>query len=353
MDSIEISNKQVVSSKIVFNCDIINHIENYLDVNSSFLITNDVLKNLYPQIISKFKKERVTIIKDGEKYKNFSTYNYILDRLLKEKIERKDVIAALGGGVVGDLAGFCASSVLRGVNFIQIPTTLLAMCDSSIGGKTGIDTKYGKNLAGSFYFANQVLIDTNFLNTLNDKELKCGMGEILKYAFIEKSCKYDEFYNLSGYLDKNYNNLDMDYLVQICAKLKACVVSRDFKESGLRKILNFGHTFAHPLELLSNYKLISHGQAVAYGIKMAFKTALLNKLISVEYYNYALNLTDKLNLCNAKLNFNNRKYKNFKQIMTRDKKVQNGKINLVLPVDTSVVELFDNIEVPCFEAFAL
>ena len=354
MKKIEIINNESTKSEIVIDYDLTKNIYDYLNENKKyFLITNTTLAKLYPDIISKFEKEKVIVIKDGEKYKNFETYNFIMNELLKNKIERKDAVIALGGGVVGDLAGFCASSILRGVELIQIPTTLLAMCDSSIGGKTGYNTKYGKNLIGSFYKAKKVLIDLKFLNTLNDYELKCGMGEVLKYAFIENSCKSEEKYDLMEFLSENpYNNIKekMNYIVSACASLKVNVVKLDEKESGLRKVLNFGHTFAHPIESLTGYNLISHGQAVAYGIKMASKLACANNLIDNGYYERINLLIDKFHLADEKLELNKDQLNDFISLMTQDKKVQDGKINLLLPVGYAQVGLFDSIDLPSIEA---
>lgn len=354
MEKIKISNCETTNSEIIIEKNLTSDIFNFLSDNKRyFLITNTTLAKLYPNVLNKFEKDKIIVIKDGEKYKNYKTCNYILNELLKRKIERKDSIVALGGGVVGDLAGFCASIVLRGVELIHIPTTLLAMCDSSIGGKTGYNTKYGKNLAGSFYKAEKVLIDLNFLNTLNDYEFKCGMGEVLKYAFIEQSLCADESFNLFEILANTPSDKikdKMDFIVKACAALKANVVNKDEKESSLRKLLNFGHTFAHPIESLNNYKTISHGKAVAMGMKMASKLAFLNDKIEKEY-NLRMNfLIDKFELASKKIKFTNSYNDKFIDLMKQDKKVLNGKINLLLPVGYCQVELFDNIYLPSIEA---
>lgn len=350
MEKINISINENILSEIYIQDDIRNEIQDLFEDKNYFLITNTKVAKLYPQIVYKFNSDKVIIIKDGEKYKNFKTFNYIIDSLLDKKIERKDCIVALGGGVIGDLAGYVASSVLRGVELIQIPTTLLAMCDSSIGGKTGYNTKYGKNLVGSFYPAAKIIIDPQFLQTLNKYEYKCGMGEIVKYALIEKSCINKTDYNLLNEL-KTLQTQDvkkeMQKIISICAHLKANVVNLDIKESGLRKVLNFGHTFAHPIETLTNYKKISHGQAVAYGIKMASNLALNINKIDKEYYEEIINLIDKFELTDKQYRFDKQK---FIQLMKQDKKVNNQKINLLLPSDHRTVELVENIEAPSLEA---
>ncbi len=225
------------------------------------------------------------------------------------------------------------------------------MCDSSIGGKTGINSKYGKNLIGSFYLAKDVLIDSEFLNTLNDYEYKCGMGEILKYAFIEKSCKNSEYFNMLDFLSltetKEVRN-KIDFLIECSASLKANVVTLDRLEGGLRKILNFGHTFAHPIETLSNYKDISHGQAVAFGIGYASKLSYELGKIDKGYLEKTTFLLEKFGLDNKKcIKFNKKK---FIELMKQDKKVKDGRINLLLSTAPAEVGLFDNINSPLLEA---
>ena len=348
MKKIEINTKNSSKCEILIEEGISKNIQNYLKEKRYFLITNTTLKKLYGDFVSQFSD--VIVIDDGEKYKNFKTYEYIINELLKRKIERKDCIVALGGGVIGDIAGFCASTVLRGVQFIQIPTTLLAMCDSSIGGKTAINTQQGKNLVGTFYSAKKVFIDPLFLDTLNEREFKCGMGEVLKYAFIEKSCNSDFDYDLISFFkhtQKEELRSKISYIIEACASLKASVVRADEHEAGLRKILNFGHTYAHAFETLSNYKNISHGEAVAHGIKCASKLALNLKKINFEYFTKIISLIDKFELTNNKIKF---KKQDIINIMYSDKKVVDGKINLLCPVDSAVVELFDNIDLPSLEA---
>lgn len=302
-----------------------------------FLVTNDNLSEIYPDFISKF--EHKVIIKDGEEHKNFETFQYITETLLSQKIERKDSVVVFGGGVTGDLAGYAASSVLRGVGFIQIPTTLLSQVDSSVGGKTGFNTKYGKNLIGAFYQPDLVLIDPLILKTLPEKEIKTGLGEVVKYAFIEKNCSDKEEFYLFDYLKNEINYNEIIY--KSCA-LKASVVSKDEKEKNLRAVLNFGHTFAHAIETITGYKKFTHGEAVSMGMKSAFDLALNLGLIDSSYHNEAFNLIDKFNLAPVyKLNWDKDEYIN---IMKSDKKVVSSKIRLVLPAGKSEVKIFDDID---------
>ena len=307
-----------------------------------FLITNDNLEKLFPDFLSLF--ENRIIIKDGEEYKNFETYRFVIEELLKKKIERKDCIVAFGGGVTGDIAGFAAATVLRGVDFIQIPTTLLAQVDSSVGGKTGINTNEGKNLLGAFYQPKIVLIDTDILSFLPDKQIKTGLGEVVKYAFIEKNCSDIKEFYLFDYLSK-LNDYELfekfDEIVFKSCSLKASVVSIDEKESGLRAVLNFGHTFAHAIETITNYNKFTHGEAVAMGMKRAFQLSLNLKLIDKNYYDASIFLINKFNLlADDNLSFNKDE---FIDLMKQDKKVLNSKIRLVLPVCKGEVKIFDDI----------
>ena len=348
MKTFEIKTQDLTTSKIIIDKGQMKKLS--FNNKNFYLITNTTLAKLYPNIIQKFKTENVIIIKDGEQYKNLKTVEYILDELLKRKVERSDTLFALGGGVVGDIAGFVASVILRGIKLISIPTTLLAMCDSSIGGKTGFNSKYGKNLVGSFYFASYVLIDTDFLQTLNDREFKCGMGEIVKYSLIEKSCRYGEYFDLIGYLQnetlESIKN-DPNYIIECCCALKSHVVGLDKKEGGLRKILNLGHTFAHPFETLSNYKNMSHGEAVSLGIKCSAKYALIAGKIDQNYFDTINSLVDRFELCNTKMKF---KKKDVLELMYHDKKVVNSKINLLVPSGRALVEQDGNIQLSELEA---
>ena len=332
-----------LSYPIIIERGILDNIEYRLEDRKYFLITNDKIAKIYPEFLSKFNKTRTVIIKDGEKYKNLKTIEYILNKLLDNRIERKDCIVAFGGGVIGDMAGFCASSILRGVDFIQIPTTLLSQVDSSVGGKTGFNNKHGKNLVGAFYQPKKVLIDPNVLNTLPEKEFQCGMGEVIKYAFIERSCGAKEYFNLFELFEKN--NVDeliniIEDIIYACVSLKAAVVEQDEKEKGLRALLNLGHTYAHAIEKISNYK-ISHGQAVLAGIKMALKASLIKGVINENYYNFGTNLIDKYNFAPKLKKLNSDK---IIDIMKSDKKVKNSKINLILPRTAAQAALFDDID---------
>lgn len=281
------------------------------------------------------------VLKDGENQKNFQNYKKIIDIAQKNKLERNDVIVAIGGGVAGDIAGFVAATYLRGIDFIQVPTTLLACVDSSVGGKVAINTNYGKNLVGAFYQPKAVFCNLNFLKTLDERQFKTGLGEILKYAFIEKSCCPKMEYNLFDFLDQNADKIlaraeeVLAKIVEISLELKLAVVTQDEKEQGLRRILNFGHTYGHAVEKITNYKKYTHGEAVALGMIFAIDFSHKKDLISQEYRDNGLNLIKKFNLINKVPNFNAKK---LVKTMESDKKVESGKINFILPLKKSYVE---------------
>ena len=309
--------------------------------NNYIIVISKKVYNLYSKLLN-FPKEKIFILKDGEKEKNIKNYNKILEFALSKKLSRKDSIIAIGGGVVGDLAGFAASTYMRGINYIQVPTTLLACTDSSVGGKTAINTKYGKNLIGTFYQPKAVFINVNFLKTLDERQYKSGLGEIVKYGFIEKSCNPDEELHLINFLTQDYEKilkrdiLTLMELIKICIKLKISVVEKDEKENQLRMILNFGHTYAHALETISKYKY-THGECVSRGILKAFEIGLKLGKTEKEYKYICEDLIKKFGFINIP-EYNSTK---IIQAMTSDKKTQNGKIKYILPTNYSEVEIFE------------
>jgi len=303
------------------------------------VVINQKVYKLYSKILD-FPKDNIFILKDGEKEKNYRNYTKILDFALSKKLKREDYIIAIGGGVVGDIAGFAASTYMRGINFIQVPTTLLAMTDSSVGGKVAINTNYGKNLIGAFYQPNAVFININFLKTLDIKQYKSGLGEVIKYGFIEKSCDDNSEFNLLYFLNENYEkilNKDsyiMEKLISACVGLKIKVVENDEKESGLRKILNYGHTYAHAVEKLTNYRKYTHGECVIEGIKFAVNLAVKQNLIDKEYQFLCTDIIQKFDYKPLKT-FPAKKYV---PIMTTDKKATGDYINFILPTQYAEVK---------------
>lgn len=316
---------------------------NYTKANQVLVVISEKVNKLYWKKL-KIKNAIKFVLKDGEEQKKFKNYKKILDFALKNKLERKDAIVAIGGGVVGDIAGFVAATYLRGIDFIQIPTTLLACVDSSVGGKVAINTKYGKNLIGAFYQPKAVFCNINFLKTLDERQFKTGLAEVIKYSFIEKSCQSAEDFSFFDFLEVNRgkcfnkDNETLEKIIETSLKLKASVVSKDEKEQGLRKILNFGHTYGHAVEKITKYKKYTHGEAVALGMVFAINLAFKKGLINEEYKNEALNLIEKYNLVKKMPKFNNKKLIN---AMLSDKKVEDGKINFILPSSKAYVDCFE------------
>ncbi len=237
------------------------------------IVTNPTVGSLYLDTVRNSLERsgfRVGVVEipDGEQYKNSETLGGIYDGLIAAGLDRHCFIVALGGGVIGDMTGYAAATYLRGIPFVQIPTTLLSQVDSSVGGKTGINHPKGKNLIGAFYQPRQVVIDVAALDTLPQREYACGMAEVIKYGVVLDK-------TLFGYLQDNVVNLQkrdkrsLTHVVKRCCELKARVVETDERESGLRAVLNYGHTVGHAVESLTGYTTYSHGEAVAIGMVAA------------------------------------------------------------------------------------
>lgn len=311
-----------------------------------FLIITD--KNVYKHYKNSVNIDNAEffIIESSEEAKNLETYSKILKKAQELKLERKDAFIALGGGIVGDITGFAAATYLRGVDFIQIPTTLLSQVDSSVGGKTGVNTDFGKNLIGAFYQPKLVIIDTKTLSTLDSRQFKTGMAEVIKYAFIEKTAtggKKPMFFKfLKDFKDKvqQKDPQTLQKMIEICCKLKADVVSKDEKEVGLRAILNFGHTFAHAIEKVTDYRTFTHGEALAIGLKMALY--LSKDSISKKYLQDAINLIESYDLNYALPE--NISMKKLIEAMKSDKKVESEKIRFVTAKDGFEVEIRSDVE---------
>ncbi len=316
-------------------------LDNFTSGKSRLIVVSQKVYKLYNDKLN-LNNENIIIIPDGEKEKNYKNYIKILEKAYKLGLTRNDVMVAIGGGVIGDITGFAAATYMRGIDYIQIPTTLLSMVDSSVGGKTAIDFAGGKNIVGAFYQPKKVFININFLKTLPYKELQSGIGEILKYAFIEKSCGskqsifFFEFLTLCSEKFYELDSVTLIRLIDYSLKLKISVVEQDEKESKLRKILNFGHTLGHALEVITNYKKYTHGEAVVYGIFFAFNIAYQRDLIDYAYYRMSVELLEKYNFKNIKLSkFNSEKLVN---IMAKDKKATHEKIVFILPCDKKTVK---------------
>lgn len=322
---------------IIIGKNIIGKLPKFLSENNLnffkclIIVDNNIPKKLVKNLSSSLLNKKITIhyFKANEKSKSQKSVDKILSILLKKNFNRNDCLISIGGGITGDVSGFAASIFKRGLTFVNVPTTLLSQVDSSIGGKTGINTSYGKNLIGSFYQPDLVISDINFLKSLPRREIICGYGEILKHSLIADK----KFFS---FLDKNRSkilNLENTHIIKAIYKsclIKKKIVESDEKESSLRKILNFGHTFAHAYEATLNYsKKLNHGEAVILGIRIASKFSLSNKLLSINDFKLIETHINNLNFNKEKL-FSKKNTNTILSFMTKDKKNISKKINLIL-----------------------
>jgi len=306
-----------------------------IDFNQCLVVVDkNVPNNLKNKILISLSKKQVSVhyFNAHEKNKNQKSINTILSILLKKNFNRNDCLISVGGGITGDVSGFAASIFKRGLKFVNIPTTLLSQVDSSIGGKTGINTAYGKNLIGAFYQPSLVISDTNFLKSLPKRELVCGYGEILKHALIADSKFFSWLNNNSKNILKERNINDLIYAINKSCKIKLNFVNKDVHERGLRMTLNFGHTFAHAIETKNNYsKNINHGEAVLIGMVIATKLSFQKKVCTRKTLDQIIKIYN-----NNDINYNLKKYFTTKDItnmlkyMKNDKKNYDEKINLIL-----------------------
>ena len=309
------------------------------------IITNHTVAPLYADKLTAMLdslgcQSAVLELPDGEQYKTLDTFNTIMSYLLEHNYSRDVVIVALGGGVIGDLVGFASACYQRGVDFIQVPTTLLSQVDSSVGGKTAVNHPLGKNMIGAFYQPKAVLIDTQCLSTLPEREFAAGMAEVIKYGII-----YDQDFFV--WLEQNMSALyaldeeALTYAIARCCQIKAEVVAQDEKEAGIRALLNLGHTFGHAIEAELGYGNWLHGEAVAAGTVMAAKTAQLQGLITEQELERI-----KTILLQAKLPIHtpdSMSFDDFIKHMMRDKKVLAGELRLVLPTGIGTSEVVKGV----------
>ncbi len=311
------------------------------------IVTNETIAPLYlDKVLRLFVGTEhivdTVILPDGESYKNLDTINSIYDKLLSQRHNRSTTLIALGGGVVGGMTGYAAATYQRGVNFIQIPTTLLSQVDSSVGGKTGVNHPLGKNMIGAFHQPQCVLIDTNVLNTLPERELSAGIAEVVKYGLIADI----EFYGWIESSMQRLMQLDPEAITEAIARScqnKADVVAKDEREGGIRAILNLGHTFGHAIETAQGYGVWLHGEAVAAGMVAALELSCILGDISS-------NDVDRLRvmLRMAKLPValpDNMSSDQFLALMALDKKVLDGKLRLVLLSDIGHAEVTEKAPV--------
>lgn len=308
------------------------------------IVTNETIAPLYldslTNVLSKFCTVNKCILPDGEQFKTLESFNTVLTSMLTNSMGRDSTVVALGGGVVGDISGFSASAYQRGVDFIQVPTTLLSQVDSSVGGKTGVNHKLGKNMIGAFYQPRSVVIDINTLKTLPKREISAGLAEVIKYGIIWDS----EFFS---FLESNIEqllNLNASILaktIKTCCSIKADVVHQDEKEGGIRALLNLGHTFGHAIEAFMGYGNWLHGEAVGLGMVLSAKLSFNRKLITEEELNRIINLISKAGLkTDVPSNMN---YKDFMSLMKHDKKVKSGVIRYIIPTKIGTAKIVSDI----------
>jgi 3-dehydroquinate synthase len=258
--------------------DLENHIKAIYHANDIFIVTDDHVFDLYHEKIEsilKSYKVHFVSIKPGEKSKSYEVYLDTIKKLIAKGMKRNHLLIALGGGVVGDLAGFIAATLFRGISFIQIPTTLLAQVDSSIGGKVGIDIEEGKNLIGAFYTPRFVLIDPNFLKTLDHREYLQGVAEMIKAGLIKDKTLFEYFKTNDQVTEKE---------ILMALDVKRDIVLKDPYEKNERMLLNFGHTYGHAIERKFNYETYKHGEAISYGMLLAIEEGIRQKITPPHVY---------------------------------------------------------------------
>lgn len=296
------------------------------------LVTNERVEDLYGRRARRSLKAagfstRTFIVGDGERFKSLRTADAIYEFLIEQRVERGDLMVALGGGVVGDLAGFVAGTYLRGIRLVQVPTTLLAQIDSSVGGKTGVNHKLGKNLIGVFHQPSLVVIDPETLRTLPPREVTAGLCEAVKYGVIRSRALFDRIVREIEQLKK----LEIDEVSQLiarCCEIKADVVRRDEREGGLRRILNFGHTIGHALEATTGYRRFLHGEAVGHGMRAA---SLIAERIGLLSDADRRSIDAAVALVGRLPRANNLALDDIISAMRRDKKSEAGRNAMVLP----------------------
>ncbi|WP_157142548.1 3-dehydroquinate synthase [Brachyspira pilosicoli] len=329
--NININNDLKINYDILVEKGLINDtgklVKEVLRGKRALIVTDDIVDKFYTETVKKsLEKENiitsVCVLENGETNKNIESIYNIYSALAKNELSRKDIIIALGGGVIGDMAGYAAATWMRGIDFVQIPTTLLACVDSSVGGKTGINIKEGKNLVGAFHSPRLVIMDSDVLNTLPNREFNAGMAEVIKHAFL-----FDK--KLLEYLENNNNNFDMDFILKRNCELKGHIVEIDYKEKKERMFLNFGHTIGHSVENAAGYGVLLHGEAVAIGVIFAIEYGIKKNITKDKsLLERAKNIFAKFSLpTEIPSNIN------LKDAIKLDKKRSNDEINFVFLED--------------------
>ena len=303
------------------------------------VVTNPTISALHLEtLLSKIDAPHlhVVTVPDGEAYKTLQTVENILNECFEQTLDRKSLLLAFGGGVIGDMTGFTASLYQRGIDFIQIPTTLLSQVDASVGGKTGVNNKYGKNLIGAFYQPKAVYIDPSFLETLPPREFAAGVAEVVKMAVMFDK----DFFSYLQNADLHNTNTIKE-MIRKSVELKAWVVNQDEKEAGIRAVLNYGHTFGHVVENETNYDTYLHGEAVAIGMVMANALAVELNLLSQNDAEKIKNLLQQSSLPTA---YTIKDINQFYEHFFLDKKSTQGSIKFILPVGIGQHKMISNID---------
>jgi len=329
------------SYEIIVGAGVFDRLEQHLEragLPGPFLIVSQ--PRIFSAVGSALKKTfPVALIPDGERAKTLSTVSRVVDRMVELKLTRQSTIVAVGGGVVGDVAGFVASIYMRGISVVQVPTTLLAQVDSSIGGKTGVNHRVAKNLIGTFYQPKLVISDPLVLKTLPEREYASGLFEALKYGVIRDAELFGDFEQNNALFRKRDPGA-IERLVARCAAIKAEVVTADERESGLRRILNFGHTVGHGLESAGRYQRLKHGEAVGYGMIAAARIGRsLEKLTDIDRARIENAVTSVGKLPSLA----GLQSKDVLDSLQHDKKVRNGAIHFVLPRAIGTVEITPDV----------
>jgi 3-dehydroquinate synthase len=329
-----------IDSGLINSTDLLS---NYIHSKRVCIVTNNIVAPLYLESfktkLTEFTVDEV-ILPDGEAEKSLANFNVIMSHLLTHEHGRDTTLIALGGGVIGDITGFAAACYQRGVDFIQIPTTLLSQVDSSVGGKTAINHPLGKNMVGAFYQPKAVFIDIDSLKTLPVREFNAGMAEVIKYGILGDK---DFFFWLEDNIEaiKSGHNKILAKMIERCCQCKADIVAKDEKESGLRALLNLGHTFGHAIEAEQGYGNWLHGEAVATGMVLAAKLAVAMNLLEVSElrrieaiilaFNLPIIAPDDMGLAE------------FVRHMRRDKKNIAGKLRFIVPTAIGQSEMRDDV----------
>ena len=328
--------KQIIDNSYDITIDTIE--KKYFDKKVA-IVTNPKVAGLHlAYFLSKISAKELYIITvpDGEEYKNQSSIDLILESLFNHRFNRKSMLIAFGGGVIGDMTGYAASIYQRGIDFVQVPTTLLSQVDASVGGKTGINNAYGKNLIGAFHQPKAVYIDSHFLLTLPKREFGAGVAEIIKMA-VTFNKDFFEFLEKADLHDKKV----LQEAIKQAVETKADVVAKDEKEHGLRAALNYGHTFGHVIENETHYKTYLHGEAVAIGMVMANDTAVAMGLMREEEAQRVKNLLEKYNLPTS---YVIKDVNSFYETFFLDKKSSDASVTFIVPVSIGGVKITDTVD---------